>query len=204
MGGHLRTNYILIDFENVQPKNLEVLKDRDFKIIVFVGDKQAKISFELADAMQNLGTNAKYLKINGNGPNALDFHIAFYIGNISAVDKNCFFHIISKDTGFDPLIAHLKSKNILVQRQVDIVKIPSLRLSHAISVDERADSIISYLTSRGNAKPRTAKSLINTIISLFSKTLNEAELNEVLNELLRRKIIAKNADKVTYNLPKIS
>jgi len=198
----LRTNYILIDLENVQPKNLDVLEGRDFKVIVFVGEKQSKLSFELADAMQKLGNSAKYIKINGNGPNALDFHIAYCIGNISAKDFNCFFHIISKDTGFDPLIAHLKSNNILAQRERDITEIPSLRLTHAISVGERADSIISHLASRGNAKPRTAKSLINTIISLFSKTLNEAELNEVLNELLKRKVVVKNGAKVTYSLPK--
>lgn len=198
----MRTNYILIDLENVQPKNLEVLEGRDFKVIVFVGEKQTKLSFELVDAIQSLGSNAKYIKINGNGPNALDFHIAFYIGNISATDENCFFHIISKDTGFDPLIAHLKSKKILVQRERDITEIPSLKLSHAISVNERADSIISHLTSRGNAKPRTAKSLINTIISLFSKTLDEDELNQVLNELLKRKIVIKDGSKVTYKLPK--
>lgn len=199
----MRTNYILIDLENVQPKNLDLLEGRDFKVIVFVGEKQSKLSFELADAMQKLGSSAKYIKINGNGPNALDFHIAYYIGTISAKDSNCFFHIISKDTGFDPLISHLKSNNILAQREEDISEIPSLRLTHAISVNERADSIINHLTSRGNAKPRTAKSLINTIISLFYKTLNEAELNEVLNELLKRKVIVKNGTKVTYNLPKV-
>jgi len=198
----LRTNYILIDLENVQPKNLAILKGRDFKVIVFVGEKQSKLSFELVDAMQSLGGNAKYIKINGNGPNALDFHIAYYIGNISATDPNSFFHIISKDTGFDPLINHLKSNNILAQREIEITEIPSLKLTHAISVNERADSIIHHLISRGNAKPRTAKSLINTIISLFSKTLNEKELNEVLNELLKRKAIAKSGEKVTYKLPK--
>jgi len=169
-----------------------------------VGEKQSKLSFELVDAMQSLGNNGKYIKINGNGPNALDFHIAYYIGNISAINSNCFFHIISKDTGFDPLINHLKSNNILAQREIEITEIPSLKLTHAISVNERADSIIHHLISRGNAKPRTAKSLINTIISLFSKTLNEKELNEVLNELLKRKVIAKSGEKVTYKLPKKS
>ena len=200
IGVPLKTNYILIDLENIQPKNLSLLKGHDFKVLVFVGAKQSKISFELAAAMQDLGSNAEYIKIEGNGPNALDFHIAFYIGKISNEDKDSYFHIISKDTGFDPLISHLKTKKILVQREKDIMEIPALKFSNALSVGERADSIVTYLISRGNAKPRTATSLVNTIISLFSKNLNEQELNAVLNELLKRKVVIKNGAKVTYNL----
>ena len=49
------TNYVLIDFENVQPRNLEILASHPFKVLVFVGASQAKIPFELAAAMQQLG-----------------------------------------------------------------------------------------------------------------------------------------------------
>lgn len=68
-------NYVLIDFENVQPKNLELLSKHPFRILVFVGASQTKVSYELAEAMQRLGENARYIKIEGNGRNALDFHI---------------------------------------------------------------------------------------------------------------------------------
>ena len=63
--------------------------------------------------MQSLGADAEYVRIEGNGPNALDFHIAFYIGNIAAKDPDCYFHIISKDTGFDPLIKETLHKSAL-------------------------------------------------------------------------------------------
>ncbi|TON35035.1 hypothetical protein CGH58_24340, partial [Vibrio parahaemolyticus] len=82
----MKTNYILIDFENVQPKNLSLLEGHPFKVMVFVGANQTKVPFDIATAMQNLGSSAQYIKIDGNGPNALDFHIAYYIGSISALD----------------------------------------------------------------------------------------------------------------------
>jgi len=66
----VRKNYVLIDFENVHPKNLEILKGHDFEVIVFIGAKQTKIALELAIAMQSFGNNAKYIQIEGNGPNA--------------------------------------------------------------------------------------------------------------------------------------
>ena len=109
-GAHLRTNYVLIDYENVQPEVLPGLDADHFKVLLFVGANQAKLSFDIVSAMQRLGTRAEYIKIAGNGSNALDFHIAFYIGHLAAQDQTGYFHIISKDTGFDPLIQHLSRR----------------------------------------------------------------------------------------------
>lgn len=55
--------------------------------------------------MQQLGADAQYIKIGGSGKNALDFHLAFYIGELSARDPEAYFNIVSKDTGFDPLVS---------------------------------------------------------------------------------------------------
>ena len=60
MKSKLPTNYVLIDLENVQPKNLEILASHPFKVLVFVGANQAKVTYDLAVAMQELGKNAQY------------------------------------------------------------------------------------------------------------------------------------------------
>jgi hypothetical protein len=78
----LKTNYLLLDYENIHPKNLSLLDGHPFKVLVFVGANQTKVPLELAAALQSLGKDAKYIKISGNGPNALDFHIAFSIGEL--------------------------------------------------------------------------------------------------------------------------
>ena len=102
----MKTNYVMIDMENVKPDNLNLL-DRDlFKVFLFVGKNQTKLPISMVKAVHRLGSRAQYVEMSGTGHNALDFHIAFYIGRIAATDKDAFFHIISKDTGFDPLIAH--------------------------------------------------------------------------------------------------
>lgn len=172
----MKNNYVLIDFENIQPKNLAILNGHDFRVIVFVGANQTKIPFDLASALQALGTKAEYVKAGGNGQNALDFHIAFYIGQLSEKDPNAYFHIISKDTGFDPLITHLKEKKILAQREKDLSEIPMLRISNATSTEEKLEAIVKSLAARGHARPRKVKTLSNTINSLFSKSLEEAEI----------------------------
>ena len=197
------TNYILIDYENVQPKNLEILLNHPFKVIAFVGANQTKIPFDLADAMQALGENATYIKISGNGQNALDFHIAFYIGEISAKYPEATFHIISRDTGFDPLIRHLKAKKIRVQRDTDLAEIPVLRMSNATSSDEKIEAVVKNLTGRGPSRPRKMKTLSNTINSLFAEKLADTELVELIEELQKREFITVNQGNVSYKIPRL-
>jgi hypothetical protein len=202
MDNQLPTNYVLIDFENVQPKNLEILANHPFKVFVFVGANQVKVPFDLAIAMQDFGGNAKYVKISGNGPNALDFHIAFYIGELATLDPKGYFHIISKDTGFDPLIKHLKARKIRIQREKDLAEIPLLQISSATSDDEKIIAIINNLSSRGHSRPRRIKTLANTVNSLFTKKLTEQELISLIEQLQKREYIAINGNNISYKSPR--
>ena len=197
------TNYVLIDYENVQPKNLEILSHHSFKVFVFVGANQVKIPFGLAAAMQNLGDNARYIKISGNGSNALDFHIAFYVGQLSLQDPEGYFHIISKDTGFDPLIKHLRGLKVRVQRERDLAEIPILRISSATTNEDTINAIIKNLAGRGQSRPRKVKTLANTINSLFTKKLEDKELDDLIKILRERKYIVVNDSNVSYKLPKL-
>lgn len=56
----LKTNYVLIDYENVQVKSLSLLKDEYFHVRVFLGPKNSKLPVELVVAMQKLGDRADY------------------------------------------------------------------------------------------------------------------------------------------------
>ena len=123
----MSTNFVLIDFENVQPESIAALGRDQFRVIVFIGANQTKIPFEIASTLQQMGDSAEYVKISGNGKNALDFHIAFAIGQLSVKDPMAYFHIISKDAGFDPLIQHLKLKKISIARWSKIEDIPLLK-----------------------------------------------------------------------------
>lgn len=198
----MRTNYVLIDYENVQPDSLALLDREEFRIRLFIGANQASLKRNVAIAMQRLGpARAEYVEISGNGPNALDFHIAYYIGGLSAADRDAFFHIISKDTGFDPLIAHLKSRKVFCQRSVRIEDIPLLRTLSASSPPEQADAVIDNLRRRGNARPRLVKTLKNTIATIFANKLEERELDALLKELQQRGVIALVDQKVNYSIP---
>jgi PIN domain len=197
----MRTNYVLIDLENLQPESLVGLDADHFRVVVFVGASQSKIPFELAEGLQKLGSNAQYIKISGNGNNALDFHIAYYIGKLAAIDSTAYFHILSKDTGFDPLIKHLKDHKVGVVRSTAVHDIPLLKIANTKSLSERVEVVIGNLRQRGAAKPRTVKTLSSTITSLFQKQLPADELTVLLAELQSKGVITISENKVSYALP---
>ena len=197
----MRTNYVLIDYESVRPASIAVLEQECFKVMIFVGEKQAKVSFEVAASLQRLGSKAAYVKMAGSGPNALDFHIAFYIGQLSAAEPDAYFHIISKDTGFDPLIAHLKTKKIFAARSKDVSEIPMVKTSNAKAPTDRLAAVLGNLRQRGASKPRTVKTLSSTINALFQRSLSEAELTSLLESLKQQGVISISGARVSYALP---
>lgn len=197
----MASNYVLIDFENVQPKNLELLTEHPIKVFVFVGENQAKIPFDLATAMQLRGKDASYVKITGNGQNALDFHIAYYLGELTLKEADASYYIVSKDKGFDPLLRHLQARKIRVERIRDLGDMPLLQVPTSANMDERVAAIVKNLGGRGLSRPRKVKTLQNAINSLFAHKLDKSELTTLLKELQKRKLVVVDENKVHYNLP---
>ena len=179
----LRTNYIFIDHENVPLDSVALLNREDVRLLVFVGSKQSKISVEAAAAIQQLGSKAEYVKISGAGPNALDFHIAFYLGRLVGRDQTACFHVISNDKGFDPLIAHLKDQSVYAARRSSISDIPLLKATIAGNPLDRARLFISKLRQPGATKPKKIDTLSRAINALFQKQLSDEDVAAVVREL---------------------
>lgn len=106
----MAVTYVLIDFENVQPEGLSLLNGRpSYQVRVLVGATQKNVPVDkLVLPLLDLGERGKIIKVSETGPNALDFHIAFTLGQLSERETDACFRIISKDKGFDPLVGHLK------------------------------------------------------------------------------------------------
>jgi hypothetical protein len=197
----MRTNYVLIDYESVQPEDLWSLKQDHFRVVVFVGAHQHKIAYETVAVLQQMGSNVEYVKISGTGPNALDFHIAFYIGQLAAKEPEAYFHIVSNDRGFDPLINHLKTRKLRALRVKTVGDIPLLKTGNAKSTPDRIAVIVADLRKRGSAKPRTVTTLTSTIGALFLKQLSPDEIGSLLKALKELDYVSVSGTKVSYNLP---
>lgn len=197
----MRTNFVLVDFENVQPKDIGLLKDGPFKVKIFLGPNQAKIPVVLALSLQYLGSNAEYVVLETAGSNALDFHIAYYVGVLSAEDPSAYFHIISKDSGFDPLIKHLKGKKVFAQRSACISDIPFFKPALPVAPNSQIEIVVADLVRRKASKPRTQKTLLSTLHALFKKELSEQQLAQLFASLCNHGIVKIDGAKVPYTLP---
>lgn len=196
-----RTNYVLIDYENVQPTDLALLREGPFKVKVFLGANQAKIPVALAAALQGLGSSAEYVLLEASGSNALDFHIAYYVGMLTVQESAAFFHIISKDTGFDPLLRHLKGKGILAERSASIASMPCFKPTLPSTSEAQVDVVVAHLTKMKAAKPRAEKTLLSTLHALFKKELSQSQLAALFALLCKRGIVKVEGTKVSYVLP---
>ncbi len=198
-----KKHYILIDVENVQPKRLPAWGIHDVQIMVFVGASQARLPMELVTALQPLGDKVHYVKASGHGSNALDFHIAFYLGELARTQSAAVFHVVSRDTGFDPLIHHLKERGIAVERSASLDELPFLNGARGSGIDDKVHLVLKNLAPRGPAKPRKLKTLQSTIRSLFPNRLADGELEQIIAQMQKRKWITVENERLIYSLPQL-
>jgi hypothetical protein len=194
--------FLFLDLENVQPEDLSALAGDSFKIKVFLGAHQTKIPVVLARALQAFGPDTEYIQMEGTGHNALDFHITYYLGRAAVENPKARFLIISKDTGFDPLVAHLKGRKLLCDRLPSVAGLRPVSPPSKNPSPDRIEMVIADLIKRQAARPRTQKTLTSTIHALFQKQLSDEEVRRILNELTKRGVVKVSDGKLSYELPK--
>lgn len=226
----MKTHYILIDFENVQVKSLALLTGEHFRVKVFLGPKNTKLPTELVLAMKAFGERADYVVLEAGGSNALDFHITYYLGRLVAADATASYAVISKDTGFDPLVKHLQKTGVQCERAVSIetmrcfakagtskeaskevskeaakktspVEKPAVKPVNKKKADELLALVLANLQKRKSALPRTEKTLRSTVKTLCGAQYSEKEIEAVFTRLLKQSYVLLDGARVSYQLP---
>lgn len=175
-------NIILIDYENLQVKNLDELFELDTEICVFTGPLQKKYSADLVQSAQKFGCRLKWIPISRQGSNALDFHIAYYLGQVSQNEPKPYFHIISHDTGFDALIDFMRSQNLFIDRVESIDDIPLIKKMKEIKKDP-----VAFIKGRilNVSKPKK-QSTLQTAIKKWLEEDDECVVKEVIESLKKK------------------
>lgn len=194
----MRTNFVLIDTENVNPDSIEKLNHEHFQVIVFVGTNQKRLDSALVIAVDGLGSRGRFIKISGIGRNALDFHIAYHIGKLAAANPDAYFHIISKDKGFDPLIKHLKEQKIFCSRSSSVSEIPLVKSAEKMHSKARAADFYGKRIASAQNPPASVKTLQSAIVSHFHKQLSPEEAAKVIEALKQAGHVVVNGKNVAY------
>ena len=196
-------NFLLIDYENIQPANLDAFKDRDWLIKVFLGSSQGSLAVNKVRALQIFGESVEYIQSDGGGPNAVDFHIAFYLGRLALENPGARFCVLSKDRGFDPLLRHLRKQGIDCQRDtlssIGSSEIPVVKTVASLLVfDERIAKIQELLRAQAAHRPKTMKRLRSAINTHLGGKLNDASIDRVVNGLKKLGVVTDMGGKLGY------
>ena len=197
----MKTNHVLIDYENVQPEVAEALAQPVFKVWIFVGAQQHKVKYDLVELLQRKGEDARCIRISATARNALDFHMAFYVGQLATEQPEAYFHLIAKDAGMDPLIEHLQGRGLNVSRWPDVFEIPIIKRRADEPEQDKLSNIIEYLIRRGAQRPATVKTLLGSIAALFNPKLSEPDAAALVEQLKLGGVVETSGSKVKYGLP---
>jgi len=192
----LTEELLLVDFENVQQVDLSHV-DAATRVVIFHGASQKSVPIDLVSATQSLGKQVEWVKIEGNGKNALDFHIACYLGRILEKEPGSICVVLSKDKGFDPLLKYLNRHGLTCRRIESMLE----RVSAPIgAVSPHYKRVLEVLRkSEKKSRPRKRKTLAQHIASIFQKKLSAVEVEGVIDLLFANKQISEENGAITYS-----
>jgi hypothetical protein len=110
----------------VHEVDLSIIGQKSVSLTLLLGPKQTKLDAALVEKLLQHAGSVHLVRLGTAGRNALDFTLAYYVGRAAVLDPAGFFHIISRDTGYDPLIAHLRSNHVRAHRHPDFASLQNL------------------------------------------------------------------------------
>jgi PIN domain len=195
-----RTNYIFVDYENVQKVDLQLIREKPVNVVLVVGERQ-KIMPSLARLGIEIGREQVEIVESGcTGKNALDLVLAYHVGRRAKEDPDGYFHILSNDKAFDALVAHLKEADVRAARAEVFDQIPVLRDVRTIPLAERVRQVKDRIGKlQPDGRPKKLKKLQSMIHSQFHKQLTEDDVDAVVTGLKKDKAITvSDKDSVSY------
>ena len=186
---------LLVDFENVQQVDFSLL-DESTNVVLFVGASQKSIPIELVTSAQKLGARVDWQRVEGNGSNALDFHIACHLGRVLETARNTSCVVLSKDKGFDPLLRQLNKTGLRCRRINSLLEIdPKV----ALAENPNYERVIDVLRrSEKKSRPRKRKTLSQHILAMFQKKISQPDIDRVIDLLFANKMISESNTTISY------
>jgi hypothetical protein len=194
---------LLVDYENVGKVDLGAIPN-DVRVHVFVGASQKTVPTALLRAVSKLGERFVQIDIEGHGKNALDFHIAFYLGEYLVKAPGAQYVVLSRDKGFDPLVGHLESRGFAVRRAETIAE--AFPASETSERKARPEAVTQWEHSwtwlagiERTKRPRKRKNLVAHLHTHYSKTLTLSGAEALVDRMIAEKKITEVDGAITYH-----
>lgn len=200
-------NHVFVDLENVKTIDSAVIGNKNLRLYLFLGPQNKKLDVEVVECLLQHSQTVFMIRSPKAGKNALDFVLAYHLGQVVLTDPKGYFHIVSKDTGFDALVELLKSRNTKVKRHGDweslsihaSIKAPATapvataktaaapQAPAKNNLSEAAVKMLENLKKTPKSLPKKQKTLITHARNFSGKDKPEAAAEKIIEELKRAK-----------------
>lgn len=183
---------MFVDLENVKNIDASVVAGKNLTFHLFFGPQNKKLDVEVVEVLLENAQAVKLIRSQKAGKNALDFVLAYHLGQVVLGDPKGYYHIVSKDTGFDSLVELLKSKQVKVKRHDDwsglnfnaTPKPPVVtKAAEAKALSAGAEKLLGDLKKTAASRPKRKKGLLGRASSVLGKGITEEQCETVVQEL---------------------
>jgi len=195
-------NHVFVDYENVHEVDPAVIGARSVSLTLLLGARQTRLDAALVEKLMEHAASVQLVRLTTSGENALDFALAYYVGRAAAADPTGHFHIVSKDTGFDLLIEHLRSRHIHAHRHNDFTALTFAESAKSPSVlpEDLMPRVLEHLAKHVNNRPKRKKTLLSHLRAFLGNAVTEADVVGLVEKLCQvGRLSIGDKDAVTYH-----
>ncbi len=197
-------NYVFVDYENVHKVDPDVIGRKTVCFTLLLGAKQTKLDAELVEKLLAHAASVQLVRLTTSGKNALDFALAYYVGRAVITNPTAFFHIVSKDTGYDPLVEHLRSRHVRARRHNDFSSLtfgPPVRQVVPPVPDDLTTRALEHLRKNTTNRPKRKKTLASHLLAFAGKNATEPDIENLIGNLrMAGHLSLDDKDAVTYRV----
>lgn len=179
-------NHVLVDFENVCTIDLEIFRGHPIALTLLLGARQTKLDAALVEQLLAHASAVEMVRLTSNGKNALDFALAHHLGRAVAASPQAHYHIVSKDTGFDPLVEFLTSRKVKVRRHSDFEALKQILNppTHPVGSAAFIDEVLAHLRKSAKSRPKKRTTLESNLKARFPSTASH--ISRLIDQLVAK------------------
>jgi PIN domain len=192
-----------VDCENVHEMDPAVIGQKSITVTLIVGAKQTKLDLGVLEKMMASAASVHVVRLTSNRKSALNLALFYYLGCAVLADPTGYFHLISKDKGFDPLIEHLRSRHVSVRRHDDFTTLTFSGPTNTqqAQTDDLLSRALKHLRKNVKNRPKRRGTLESRFRSLYGNVVTDAEISEWIEKLCQDGHVKINEKGiVTYHL----
>ncbi len=219
--------HLLVDFENLQPPPEHVARVRGehSHLWVFHGPHQNKFDAAMVNAWKPLGDRLQLVQSSKNGKNALDFHIAYFLGVLREQDvaarRRSICIVVTGDGGFDALFDFMRGKGCAVDKAGSIPEALALAARMQAQAEKSSETkatekptppratlaeqdvgkIVAAFVSDPKSRPASRKKLEPYVLARLGNKVAPAVAQAVVKQLIKRGLVTFDGEKIKYVLP---